>query len=818
MESNDALFKEISLNKTRTDATFAIKAIGGGKIKHETLLYNLNRVINQSDISFIDYTDGGTQTNNPLEPLNELFSDNIVVYYPIDDTLIKNIEKLKIKNPDDTKDTDADDQTIDNSVLNKIAKDLLGSTTATIKRVLNQLDIDIRKPDIKPIGIKSADGFAYRPSSFVQLLKVNLSNVSIDSIFNLLGDSTKIEFLHENLVYIHDIDFTRDYKGVFNKRDVIRHLVGEHDFIKQGDTNPDDNPVIINNSQLVSNNCLTFISSSTTGTIRYKFYNKFVQSMESPSVRNKIGSHINDWINNPEPILRKAIENSLETGILRLEFTMYLYKNTTGTLDRDVVYANMEYLENLMPPNLIYFNSIENQFNLLCKNILYNVCIVDLELDLAFVALYHNKLTGKVNGFYIEKINATKLSNALRWYCSNKPITVVLMQIDPHNDEVNIQQDSYLRINTASEPLYTYIHKGCEKLKAVQTKDNINKPGDVGLTPNNVFNFVFPTSTASLLKSSTREKIMFKMLELELLNYPNETLTIRSINRDIKEETEENAFKEHYEQQINNIKSKNEVIEAQIEECAHKEMVRDMLYKVLSNIRAYTHRFLDLKDGTEINVYGFKETRTRYGKTYLLACSLNVMHDVYGNLIEYMVPQTILQLYWCPSNIAHYIDKILANKGFKQLDIKRITAYGSLTGIPIMQLIKEGSFTNASKNLCAKMVVKECKNNETEDITGYRDNIMQEVDANIKQCRKIDESVKLGDIIKVTGYKLLKSSLLIRCSINGGDPKDYIATYWLKEIILDKLKYTKITNCIEAVVGPTKTSPQKQKCYIYVVS
>ena len=136
---------------------------------------------------------------------------------------------------------------------------MLGSTTATIKRVLNQLDIDIRKPDIKPIGIKSADGFAYRPSSFVQLLKVNLSNVSIDSIFNLLGDSTKIEFLHENRVYIHDIDFTRDYKGVFNKRDVIRHLVGEHNFVKLENTNPDDNPVIINKSQLVSNNCLTFI-------------------------------------------------------------------------------------------------------------------------------------------------------------------------------------------------------------------------------------------------------------------------------------------------------------------------------------------------------------------------------------------------------------------------------------------------------------------------------------------------------------------------------------------------------------------------------
>ena len=185
--------------------------------------------------------------------------------------------------------------------------------------------------------------------------------------------------------------------------------------------------------------------------------------------------------------------------------------------------------------------------------------------------------------------------------------------------------------------------------------------------------------------------------------------------------------------------------------------------------------------------------------------------------MEYIVDQNILELYWCPVNIVHYIDKILTNKGFKQLDIKGITTYGSLTGIPIMQLIKEGSFTNASRHICAKVVVKECKNNKTEDITGYRDNIMQKIDANIKQCKKIDDDVKLGDTVKIVGYKLLKSSLLIRCSINSGDLKNYIATYWLKEIILGKLKSTKITNCIEAIVGPTKTTPQKQKCYIYVV-
>lgn len=138
---------------------------------------------------------------------------------------------------------------------------MFSSTTATIKRVLNQLDIDINKSDIKLIGIKNTDGFNYKLSTFDQLLKVNLSNVPTDNVFSLLDDTHKIDIMHANSVYIHDIYFKRDYKGVFNKRAVIKHLVHECDFVKQGKPNPDGMPVIIDNSKHVYNNCLTFIST-----------------------------------------------------------------------------------------------------------------------------------------------------------------------------------------------------------------------------------------------------------------------------------------------------------------------------------------------------------------------------------------------------------------------------------------------------------------------------------------------------------------------------------------------------------------------------
>ena len=75
---------------------------------------------------------------------------------------------------------------------------------------------------------------------------------------------------------------------------------------------------ILNNNNLVGRNCLTFITSSIYGNVRYKFYNKFVPSIESPSVRGKVGNHFSDWIDNPEQILKESINKCKDAGILRL--------------------------------------------------------------------------------------------------------------------------------------------------------------------------------------------------------------------------------------------------------------------------------------------------------------------------------------------------------------------------------------------------------------------------------------------------------------------------------------------------------------------
>ena len=171
----------------------------------------------------------------------------------LDDKLIKDIENIKEKMKNENK----------NKQHVKIAQELLPTMTATIKRVFNDLSLNVSKRDIKPAYIKATDGFTHKPSSFEHLLKVNLSDCDVNNIFSLLEDNEKLSYLAKNNIFIHDIDYTRNYKGVFNKEQVIKHLIDEYDFKEQGDENPDDEPVIINNSHLVSNNCLSFIRSSS---------------------------------------------------------------------------------------------------------------------------------------------------------------------------------------------------------------------------------------------------------------------------------------------------------------------------------------------------------------------------------------------------------------------------------------------------------------------------------------------------------------------------------------------------------------------------
>ena len=410
------------------------------------------------------------------------------------------------------------------------------------------------------------------------MLKVDLDHLSSDKAIEILSNTENLKFLSNNNIFINDIDFTQDFSGVIKKEEVINWLLTNRDFRMQHSYDLATH-TILDNDFKVCRNCFTFIKHTNNGDIRYKFYNKFVQSLESPSVRDLVVSHLGHYISNPNDKLKKAKMLAKDTGILRLEITFYRHA-TNEKLTKEFILTHMNYLKELLPCELIYHNPINNQFNLVCNNIIHNICIDNPQFNTALISLFQNSLTGKSNGFFFKNVTTTNLSNALRYYTSKKPVIVLLTKIDFENNEISIQQDSYLRIG---QELKTYISNG-NTCKCVTFKDNT--PENVGIYPNNTFNFILPKKSISL--SSSKNNIKFKKLDIDIknINYPE--VSLRNINKLNKEDYTIEKFKQAAEQQLINIK--NEEIKMQQIRDEHKqlEISRDLLRNILKNQNSHT--------------------------------------------------------------------------------------------------------------------------------------------------------------------------------------------------------------------------------------
>ena len=218
---------------------------------------------------------------------------------------------------------------------------------------------------------------------------------------------------------------------------------------------------------------------------------------------------------------------------------------------------------------------------------------------------------------------------------------------------------------------------------------------------------------------------------------------------------------------------------------------------------------LDLENNSILYIYGFKETNTKYGKTYLLAASTE------GTLGD----NTELDLYWSTTNINKYIEKVTTC--YKKLDIHGIVAYGSLTGKPILVAKKVGEYISQTKNKCAAMEIVQRRNNTKEDTSILDKNLKLDTELEeipdyigVKGKPKLDSVVKEGDTITILGYRQTKASMLIKASIGDNTPEYYVATYWLCNIINSHVLENK--NKFTVLAGPDKTAPNKHKFKTYV--
>ena len=123
------------------------------------------------------------------------------------------------------------------------------------------------------------------------MLKVDLDQFESDKVIEILSNTENSKFLSIKNNFINDIHFTQDYSAVIKKEEVITWFLINLGFRMQQSYDLATH-TILDNDFKISKNCMTFIKHTNNGDIRYKFYNKFVQSLESPSVRDLVGSHL----------------------------------------------------------------------------------------------------------------------------------------------------------------------------------------------------------------------------------------------------------------------------------------------------------------------------------------------------------------------------------------------------------------------------------------------------------------------------------------------------------------------------------------------
>jgi hypothetical protein len=318
--------------------------------------------------------------------------------------------------------------------------------------------VDITNPDAEDLTTErikhyqdyNLKGGQIKGAFKIQNIKVATPDVPLKEIIQYTTPQ-HLKYLNADGLYLHDIDYTQDVAGCINKGEFINYLLNTGEgFYLSMDTIKTPHLKIMEDDHLRGKHCLTFLILKDGMLLRVKFYNKFIQSIESGSVRTSIGGHVADFVNNPEIRLKDTIKKGLQHGILRIEISYYCKENTPKEQD---ILEDLDYLKGLLknaPSNAFFFCSIQDQHKQLLNNIHENIVIYDLTHKLMLFCRWWNSKTGKVNGILKKDVSQQEIRHTCAFLTFNKPFKLVLLQynqqesetLQPESEEEPITSDS----------------------------------------------------------------------------------------------------------------------------------------------------------------------------------------------------------------------------------------------------------------------------------------------------------------------------------------------------------------------------------------
>ena len=201
----------------------------------------------------------------------------------------------------------------------------------------------------------------------VFVVKIDVSNIPIQELQKYIKELEQALFTIG--YYIYCVDYTRDFSGTMDKRELIKYLTEEEDFKEEGDIfNTEKTNIILKNNSSVGGNVLTYLRREEKNLLRIKFYNKIVSNLEAGEVRNLFGGHIYDFVYSSNERLRRLFwhPDTKKRGITRIEVSVY---GKQSRLNENIGEALIRRELNLMvkKEKLFYIQPAVNQWRALAK-------------------------------------------------------------------------------------------------------------------------------------------------------------------------------------------------------------------------------------------------------------------------------------------------------------------------------------------------------------------------------------------------------------------------------------------------------------------
>lgn len=401
--------------------------------KYAKILLERKYLLN--DIAGINYC-GSTEARKGFPEVMEYFCDNIILW-----TLCHNHSKIDA-NRSFVVTNDSAVGIIRNIIKEFIDKPNLKYIGRGMDHEYDKIRQKIHRKRENALEMGKGGNPKYIPGYIAT--KISLSEMSLDQVHSFLELAE--DKLRTNFIVLHDIDIANDCSGITTRALVQKYLIEKGISIQK----------VVPDRSKVGDDCISWMDDKGQ---RCKVYNKYIQMLQSCDVRKPMGSLIADLVHNRDTNFTDKLLEYRETGMTRVEMTIYSSKIRSVEWYRDQIDGLFDFLDEC-PVHLVSF---DDQWEKITRR-LTSVTAMHITNKYAssgkeYIFVYShwwNSITGKIQGYARKGIETEYTEKVLANFSFNdRPTYLITGKLDREGNLESIVESTWKR------------EDGCDKITLV---------------------------------------------------------------------------------------------------------------------------------------------------------------------------------------------------------------------------------------------------------------------------------------------------------------------------------------------------------------